>query len=159
MAATSSSPHIIFDGSDVPHNCVTSSSVLWQHPDDPISAATEEVVQRVKTTVVAQLCFLIGGASNCVNMAVFLKQGVHERNNMCLFTLALVDFLYLLFICFLYGENTFAFFRQVPRSVCHCGHVVLCLIYFCHFLRVFTQIASFVLFALCSCFICYHSLL
>ncbi|PVD29421.1 hypothetical protein C0Q70_08672 [Pomacea canaliculata] len=52
---TSSSPHIIFDGSDVPHNCVTSSSVLWQRPDDPISAATEEVVQRVKTTVVAQL--------------------------------------------------------------------------------------------------------
>ncbi|XP_025094072.1 probable G-protein coupled receptor frpr-1 [Pomacea canaliculata] len=112
---TSSSPHIIFDGSDVPHNCVTSSSVLWQRPDDPISAATEEVVQRVKTTVVAQLCFLIGGASNCVNMAVFLKQGVHERNNMCLFTLALVDLLYLLFICFLYGENTFAFFGQVPR--------------------------------------------
>ena len=39
--------------------------------------------------------FLIGGPANVINMAVFYRQGLKERINVCVFALSLVDFLYL----------------------------------------------------------------
>lgn len=119
---TPSLPDINVWSSYVPQNYVTTgvaSSIQWESPDDVVSAATKDLVQRIKTFAVVPLCVFIGGTTNCLNMAVFFKQGVHERINMCLFTLSFIDFLYLMFIFFLYGERTVGFSEQPPRSVDH----------------------------------------
>ena len=41
-----------------------------------------------------QLFFLIGAPTNVLNMIVFYRQGLKDRMNFCLFSLAFVDFLY-----------------------------------------------------------------
>ncbi|KAL8575579.1 hypothetical protein ACOMHN_059643 [Nucella lapillus] len=79
--------------------------VPWDNPDSLISADTEDMVHRVKYTVILPLLFLIGGPANVINMAVFYKQGLRERINVCLFSLSLVDFLYLFFNLLFYAEQ------------------------------------------------------
>ncbi|KAL8575576.1 hypothetical protein ACOMHN_059640 [Nucella lapillus] len=79
--------------------------VPWDNPDSLISADTEDMVHRVKYTVILPLLFLIGGPANVINMAVFYKQGLRERINVCLFSLSVVDFLYLFFNLLFYAEQ------------------------------------------------------
>lgn len=121
VQGTSPSPQVTLNGSYVLGNgCVVlkvTAFTPWDSPDNLVSAATERLVDRVKAAVVVPLCFFIGGAGNCLNMAVFLKQGLRERINMCLFTLALLDFVYLSFAFFIYGERITALFKSLPRSV------------------------------------------
>ena len=68
----------------------------WDNPTNVISAQTEDLVRRWKDGVVLPVLFLIGGPANIINMAVFYKQGLKIRINVCLFALSLADFLYLL---------------------------------------------------------------
>jgi len=64
----------------------------WDNPTNVISAKTEDLVRRWKNAVVLPILFLIGGPANVLNMAVFYKQGLKERINVCLFALSLADF-------------------------------------------------------------------
>ena len=77
----------------------------WDNPTNVISAETEDLVRRLKDAVVLPILFLIGEPANVLNMAVFYKQGLKERINVCLFALSLADFLYLLQTIIFRGEN------------------------------------------------------
>ena len=77
----------------------------WDNPTNFISAQTEDLVRRCKNAIVLPILFLIGGPANVINMAVFYKQGLKERINVCLFALSLADFLYLLQTIILYCES------------------------------------------------------
>ena len=77
----------------------------WDNPDNILSAQTEDFVRRLRDFVVLPTLFLIGGPANVINMAVFYKQGLKERINVCLFSLSLSDGLYLLYNIVLYGEK------------------------------------------------------
>ena len=95
--------------SDPPSHCLRleaqSDFLPWDNPDNLVSAQTEDLVRRLRDVVVLPILFLIGGPANVINMAVFYKQGLKERINVCLFALSLADGLYLLFNIVLYGEQ------------------------------------------------------
>ena len=77
----------------------------WDNPDNLVSAETEAFVRRLRDVVILPILFLIGGPANVINMAVFYKQGLKERINVCLFALSLADELYLVYNMILYGEQ------------------------------------------------------
>ena len=79
--------------------------VPWDNPDNLLSAETEDFIRRLGDVVILPILFLIGGPANVVNMAVFYKQGLKERINVCLFALSLADELYLVYNMILYGEQ------------------------------------------------------
>ena len=76
----------------------------WDNPDNIVSAEVEDITRRLKNAALPVL-FLIGGPANVINMAVFYKQGLKERVNLCLFSLSLADVLYLIQMLFFYGEQ------------------------------------------------------
>ncbi|KAL8583813.1 hypothetical protein ACOMHN_036448 [Nucella lapillus] len=79
----------------------------WNNPTNLISAHTEEFVDQVKYSVILPILFLIGGPANVINMAVFYRQGMKERINVCLFVLSLADFLFLLCNMVFYAEQAY----------------------------------------------------
>ena len=85
----------------------------WDNPDNLASLEVEAFAERLKGAIVLPLLFLIGGPANVINMAVFYKQGLRERINLCLFALSLADELYLLQCMFFNGE---AIHRQFTTS-------------------------------------------
>ncbi|KAL8608248.1 hypothetical protein ACOMHN_042115 [Nucella lapillus] len=93
-----------------PEGCVTVSLnemafLPWNNPDNIVSAEVEATARRIKDAILLPLLFLISGPANVINMAVFFRQGLHERVNLCLFALSLADELYLVQTMFLYGEQ------------------------------------------------------
>ena len=85
----------------------------WDNPDNLASLEVEAFAERLKGAILLPLLFLIGGPANVINMAVFYKQGLRERINLCLFALSLADELYLLQCMFFNGE---AIHRQFTTS-------------------------------------------
>ena len=79
--------------------------VPWDNPDNLVSLEAEAFAERLKGAIVLPLLFLIGGPANFINMAVFYKQGLRERINLCLFALSLADELYMIFCMFFNGER------------------------------------------------------
>ena len=79
--------------------------IPWDNPDNIISRETESIVRKLKDVMFLPIMFLIGGPANVINMAVFYKQGLHVRINVCLFALSLADELYLVNMMVLYGEQ------------------------------------------------------
>ena len=79
--------------------------IPWDNPDNIISRETESIVRILKDVVFLPILFLIGGPANVINMAVFYKQGLRVRINVCLFALSLADGLYLVNMMVLYGEQ------------------------------------------------------
>ncbi|XP_076461691.1 uncharacterized protein LOC143294145 [Babylonia areolata] len=61
------------------------------------------------------LLLLIGGPGNVMNMAVFWRQGLRERINLCLFALSLADELYLLQCLSINGERLYTLFTTNER--------------------------------------------
>ena len=89
--------------------------VSWDNPESVVSSQTEALVRGVKERMILPVLFLIGGPANVINMAVFAKQGLKERINVCLFTLSLADFLYLVSNMVMYGEQTHLQFTTRDR--------------------------------------------
>ena len=81
--------------------------VPWDNPDNIVSFEVEDLIRRLKDVVFLPILFLIGGPANVINMAVFYKQGLKERINVCLFALSLADGLYLANNMLLYGEQLY----------------------------------------------------
>ena len=79
--------------------------IPWDNPDNIISRETESIVRILKDVFFLPILFLIGGPANVINMAVFYKQGLRARINVCLFALSLADGLYLVNMMVLYGEQ------------------------------------------------------
>ena len=89
--------------------------VPWDNPDNLVSLEVEAFVDRLKGAIVLPLLFLIGGPANVINMAVFYKQGLRERVNLCLFALSLADELYLIHCMFFSGETIHRQFTTSQR--------------------------------------------
>ncbi|KAL8625225.1 hypothetical protein ACOMHN_029983 [Nucella lapillus] len=79
--------------------------IPWNNEDNIINFETEDLIRRLKDVVFLPILFLIGAPANVINMAVFHKQGLKERINVCLFALSLADFLYLTCNMMWYGEQ------------------------------------------------------
>ncbi|XP_076464484.1 uncharacterized protein LOC143296439 [Babylonia areolata] len=69
-----------------------------------VSSEVEIIARKIKDCLVSFL-FLIGGPANVINMAVFWKQGVKDRVNLCLFVLSLTDELHLIMGMIHHGEQ------------------------------------------------------
>ena len=89
--------------------------VPWDNPDNLVSLEVEAFAERLKGAVVLPLLFLIGGPANVINMAVFYKQGLRERINLCLFAMSLADELYLIQCMFFNGETIHRQFTTSQR--------------------------------------------
>ncbi|XP_076460134.1 uncharacterized protein LOC143293112 [Babylonia areolata] len=70
--------------------------IPWDNPDNIVSQETEKAVETAVGAVCLPVLFLLSVPCNVLNMAVFWKQGLSERINLCLFCLSLVDFLHVL---------------------------------------------------------------
>ena len=81
--------------------------IPWNNPDNILSFEVEDLVHKLKDLVFLPILFLIGGPANVINMAVFYKQGLKERINVCLFALSLADGLYLINNMLMYGEQIY----------------------------------------------------
>ncbi|KAL8573105.1 hypothetical protein ACOMHN_027365 [Nucella lapillus] len=81
----------------VPEGCILkkgSQFVPWDNEDNLIPKQVDVIINVVLTGVFLPLLFLVSFSANIVNMVVFYKQGLKERINVCLFTLSLLDLLY-----------------------------------------------------------------
>ena len=104
--------------SSVPQNCIIlgmNATIPWNNPNNLISLETEQLFDRIKATVLIPILFLIGFPANCINMAVFFKQGLKERINLCLFSLALVDIMSLTLTFASYAERLYTQFTSGER--------------------------------------------
>lgn len=63
--------------------------------NNDISSSTRKVVETVCFAGLTSLACLVGIPANAINCLVFWRQGLRDRMNLCLFTLALTDVLHL----------------------------------------------------------------
>ena len=104
--------------SSVLENCIIlgmNTTIPWDNPHNLISLETEQLFDRIKATVLIPILFLVGFPANCINMAVFFKQGLKERINLCLFSLALVDLLTLTLTFVSHVERLYTQFTDEAR--------------------------------------------
>ena len=86
----------------------------WDNPDNIITAEVENIIRRIKDILIP-IFFLIGGPANVISLAVFYKQGLKERFNLCLFALSLADELFLIETMLLFGEQIHVQFTSKER--------------------------------------------
>ena len=91
--------------------------IPWDNSDNLVSFQAEGLVRQLKDVVFLPVLFLIGGPANVINMAVFYRQGLRERINVCLFALSLADELFLAFNMMWYGEQLYLQFTTKEMSV------------------------------------------
>ena len=102
----------------IPENCIIlgmNMTIPWNNPHNLISLEAELLFDRIKATILVPLVFLVGFPTNCINMDVFFKQGLKERINLCLFSLALVDLLCLTFSFAFHAERLYTQFTDGQR--------------------------------------------
>ena len=105
--------------SSVTHNCIIlgmNTTIPWNNPNNLISHEAEQLFDRIKATVLIPVLFLIGFPANCINMAVFFKQGLKERINFCLFSLALVDLLVVTVTFAFHADRLYTQFTDGERT-------------------------------------------
>lgn len=93
--------------SNLSNTCFLTSS--YDGSEDLVSPETEFLIGKLKSAVFLPLMFVLGAPANLSNMIVFFKQGLHDRINLCLFCLALVDFTTISFCFLLFAEQIFMF--------------------------------------------------
>ena len=84
--------------------------VPWDNPHNIISFETFLAFENVMTCGVSLILFLIGVPTNLLNCLVFYRQGLRDRMNLCLFSLALAD---MLFVTFFYVICSFCLVGQL----------------------------------------------
>ena len=99
-------------------NCIilgVNTTIPWNNPHNLISLETEFLFDRIKAAIIIPVLFLVGFPANCINMAVFFKQGLKERINLCLFSLALVDLICLTVVVTIYSDRLYTKFTDEER--------------------------------------------
>ena len=94
----------------IPKNCIIlgmNATIPWDNPRNLISRETELLVRRLQTAIFIPILYVVGIPANVINMAVFFRQGLSKRINMCLFSLALLDLISLTVIFSFYAERIF----------------------------------------------------
>nr|KAG5712026.1 hypothetical protein BaRGS_020752 [Batillaria attramentaria] len=74
------------------------------NPENIISLETYLLLDEIVYCGICPVLFLVGVPSNVLNCIVFFRQGIRDRMNMCLFSLALVDMSFV-FTFFLHGSH------------------------------------------------------
>ena len=87
--------------------------IPWDNPHNIISFESFLAFENVMTCGVSLILFLIRVPTNLVNCLVFY-QGLRDRMNLCLFSLALVD---MLFIVFFYLVCSYCIIGQLQPEV------------------------------------------
>ncbi|XP_076464812.1 uncharacterized protein LOC143296666 [Babylonia areolata] len=81
---------------------------LEQLPEDDhhniVTSEVEMIARKIKDSLLV-IFFITGGPANVINMAVFFKQGLKDRVNLCLFALSLADELHLIMGMIHHGEQ------------------------------------------------------
>ena len=88
--------------------------IPWDNPHNIINFETFLAFENVMTCGVSLILFLIGVPTNLLNCLVFYRQGLRDRMNLCLFSLALVD---MLFIMFFYLVCSYCIIGQLQPEV------------------------------------------
>ncbi|KAK7479626.1 hypothetical protein BaRGS_00029175 [Batillaria attramentaria] len=95
----------------VPEGCIVvqmnaGDFIPWNNPDNIVSAEAEQISDTIVSKVTLHILFLfICAPTNIINMIVFVKHGLKERINFCIFSLALIDFLFLFQAFLLYLDS------------------------------------------------------
>ena len=84
--------------------------IPWNNPDNIISVQTLLSVEQVVTCGVSLILLIVGVPTNLLNCLVFYRQGLRDRMNLCLFSLALAD---MLFVTFFYVICSFCLVGQL----------------------------------------------
>ena len=82
--------------------------IPWNNPHNIISVETFFIFEKAVMCGINLILFSIGVPTNLLNCLVFYRQGLRDRMNLCLFSLALVDMLFITFFC-------------LAGSYCHVG--------------------------------------
>ncbi|KAL8595111.1 hypothetical protein ACOMHN_019149 [Nucella lapillus] len=109
-----SQPKNIFSG-----NCriiENNTRIPWNHPGNLVSWQTEELFYKICGGVFIPLLFILGTPANVLNMVVFYRQGLKERINFCLFSLALVDIFHLTPVFIFEVEKIYSWFTNEVRN-------------------------------------------
>ncbi|XP_025113479.1 FMRFamide receptor-like [Pomacea canaliculata] len=77
--------------------CVLESSNA-DDPADPVSVQAEQVLTMLKGAVFVPFLFLVGVVSIPISLMAFRQQGLHNRINLCLFSLELVNLVNVTFL-------------------------------------------------------------
>lgn len=86
-------------------------------PPKDVSQRVRYVVDVVFYTGLTTLACLMGGLSNIVNCVVFWRQGLQDRMNLCLFSLALTDGFYLISVFIIFSVSSFIrFYDEIFRA-------------------------------------------
>lgn len=89
-------------------NTTLNESLTWMgYPPSLPTQGTRRAVEIVCLTALSSLLCLFGIPTNILNCLVFWRQGLNDRMNLCLFSLALVDFCYLLITFVVYCVSSF----------------------------------------------------
>ena len=78
-----------------PHDEVDAATI--DKPQGILSSSAFQTIENTLDCGFLPIFFLVGAPTNLLNMIVFFRQGLRDRMNLCLFSLSLVDFLYVLF--------------------------------------------------------------
>ncbi|KAK7479024.1 hypothetical protein BaRGS_00029785 [Batillaria attramentaria] len=89
---------------------LTQDFVPWDNPHNLIGMEFARLVSRAKACYILPVLFLVGFPTNCINMAVFYRQGLKERVSLCLFALSFADLVYGFISTLLYGDQFIAQF-------------------------------------------------
>lgn len=102
----------------------------WSIQDDFISTEVHQVIEAVCYGVVTTSLCLFGIPANMINCLVFWRQGLGDRMNLCLFSLSLVDCLYLgiSFSILSVSSLTYLYNQSFSReyyamAICYLGNV------------------------------------
>ena len=107
--------HINQSMNGIPKNCIIlgmNATIPWDNPRNLISRETGLLVDRLKSAIFIPILYLVGAPANVINMAVFFRQGLSKRINMCLFSLALLDLISLTVHFVLYMERIYTQFSN-----------------------------------------------
>ena len=107
--------HINQSKNGILESCVIlgmNATIPWDNPRNLISRETELLVDRLQTAIFIPILYVVGVPANVINMAVFFRQGLSKRINMCLFSLALLDLISLTVIFSLYAERIYTQFTD-----------------------------------------------
>ena len=99
----------------IPEDCIIlgmNVTIPWDNPRNLISRETELLVSRLQTAIFIPILYVVGVPANVINMAVFFRQGLSKRINMCLFSLALLDLISLTVIFSFYAERIYTQFTD-----------------------------------------------
>lgn len=72
---------------------------FWDNPNDIFSFESLRTVEKTVQCGFVPSLFVIGAPTNIITMIVFYRQGLRDRMNLCLFSLAFVDLMFVTSSC------------------------------------------------------------